>query len=261
MLIGSTNKIVIKSARMKHKPEYCSHCATQAKRPRRVVFADKKVCITNTTGLGQPWRSNSRSNSCRERHFVRLNSGRMNLGRENGKSHTEILQTVMRSSKMTVNYALKFVQLISRLLVPGRILKLPIKVAALENKTNAWLLSDIKTILLRSKFIFAPYSVAPFPDQDNHLVVFFLVLLFFLQALEYRHHLMKAWLIILWLKQLSSATEYFITWSDSSAPNSNHSILCPSSAERFSFSNGKYHKTCDRPLPSLRASVRVNPFS
>ena len=261
MLTGSTNKIVIKSTRMKHKPEYCSHCATQAKRPRRVVFADKKVCITNTTGLGQPWRSNSRSNSCRERHFVRLNSGRMILGRENGKSHTEILQTVMSSSKMTVNYALKFVQLISRPLVPGRILKLPIKVAALENKTNAWLLSDIKTILLRSKFIFALYSVAPFPGQDNHLVVFFLVLLFFLQALEYRHHLIKAWLIILWLKQLSSATEYFITWSDSSAPNSNHSILCPSSAERFSFSNGKYHKTCDRPLPSLRASVRVNPFS
>ena len=62
----------------------------------------------------------------------------MILGRENGKSHTEILQTVMRSSKMTVNYALKFVQLlISRPLVPGRILKLPIKVAALENKTDA----------------------------------------------------------------------------------------------------------------------------
>lgn len=54
MLIGGTHKIVIKSTRMKHKPEYCSHCATQAKRPRRVVFADKKVCITNTTGLGQP---------------------------------------------------------------------------------------------------------------------------------------------------------------------------------------------------------------
>ena len=54
MLTGSANKIVIKSTRMKHKPEYCSHCATQAKRPRRVVFADKKVCITNTTGLGQP---------------------------------------------------------------------------------------------------------------------------------------------------------------------------------------------------------------
>ena len=186
----------------------------------------------------------------------------MILGRENGKSHTEILQTVMRSSKMTVNYALKFVQLlISRPLVPGRILKLPIKVAALENKTDAWLLSRIKTILLSSKFIFAPYSVAPFPGQDNHLLVFFLVLLFFLQALEYQHHLTKAWLIILWLKQLPSATLYFITWSDSSAPNSNHSILCPSSAERFSFSNGKYHKTCDRPLPSLRASVRVNPFS
>ena len=61
----------------------------------------------------------------------------MILGRENGKSHTEILQTVMSSSKMTVNYALKFVQLISRPLVPGRILKLPIKVPALENKTNA----------------------------------------------------------------------------------------------------------------------------
>lgn len=69
---------------------------------------------------------------------MRLHSGRMILGRENGKSHTEILQTVMRSSKMTVNYALKFVQLlISRPLVPGRILKLPIKVAALENKTDA----------------------------------------------------------------------------------------------------------------------------
>ena len=140
MLIGSTNKIVIKTTRMKHKSEYCSHCATQAKRPRRVVFADKKVCITNTTGLGQPWRSNSRSNSCRERHFVRLNSGRMILGRENGKSHTEILQTVMSSSKMMVNYALKFVQLISRMLILGRILNYPSRLP-LSKKRNKCLTS------------------------------------------------------------------------------------------------------------------------
>ena len=59
----------------------------------------------------------------------------MILGRENGKSHTEILQTVMRSSEMMVNInALKFVQLISRMLILERILNYPSRLLLLKTK-------------------------------------------------------------------------------------------------------------------------------
>lgn len=95
------------------------------------------------------------------------------------------------------------------------------------------------------------YVNRSFGDQgrDKHIEVFFKknqwVLCYVLCKLFFNHF-----------------RDQLFTCSDSSAPNSSHSILCPSSAERFSFSNGKYHKTCARPLPSLtRASVRVKPFS
>lgn len=52
--ISYYNAIVIHKRKNTIRHEFDSHHATQAKSPSRVVFADRKVCITNTTGLGQP---------------------------------------------------------------------------------------------------------------------------------------------------------------------------------------------------------------